>query len=399
MLENKCIISFSITPWNKFCNNRHQILFRLAKKNKVVWIYPPFYIRDLFKRSKKTVDTKSGLHQVRKNLYIYKFPKLLPMNYKFTWVEKILDELRFIFLNRNLKKLRSCCDNTILWIWEPYFVNAIGKCRADIVCYYIYDEYSLFESAEVTRNKIRIMEKKILRRADIVFAVSKTLQNNKKHVRGDIYVVPNGVDFEVFSRAREQNAKIPSDLCNVPRPRIGYVGAIKGGYIDFELLNYLAEKRKNWSIVLIGPEVYLNREGSMKYVKRLKARSNVYFLGWKNVDQLPYYVNGLDVCLICYKLDEEKSKNKPQYYCSPLKLFEYFALGKPVVSVNIPAIREFRHLLRIATSKEQWIQAIEESLKKTDLSLVEKRIEVARRNSWDHKVELISEIIQRKLVK
>ena len=146
------------------------------------------------------------------------------------------------------------------------------------------------------------------------------------------------------------------------------------------------------SFVLVGPEVNYSPEDAA-LVARLKQRSNVHVLGLKGFDELPLYVATLDIGIII----NTKERAEWVKYCYPLKLHEYLAAGLPVISTDIPAVREFSDVVRIAGSPEEWIAAIGASLEQDSPEQLARRIEIARQNSWASRVETISGLVERSL--
>jgi len=109
-------------------------------------------------------------------------------------------------------------------------------------------------------------------------------------------------------------------------------------------------------------------------MKKLQARSNVYFLGWKPASEVPHYIKGMNVCMMCYVI------NDWNYYGYPLKMHEYLACGKPTVSKGLPALRELEWVVSIADEADEWIRAIEHGLTMKEDNR-EKCLGVAKENS------------------
>ena len=138
----------------------------------------------------------------------------------------------------------------------------------------------------------------------------------------------------------------PEDLRPIPHPRIGYVGRIKH-QLDWDLLITLAQRHPEWSFVLIGPQDGLGQSTSL--IETLSHMPNVYFLGHKPVTALPAYTQHLDVCLLCYKVDDYTK------FIFPLKLHEYLASGKPVVGSPIRSLQNFTHVITLARTASRMV--------------------------------------------
>ena len=152
----------------------------------------------------------------------------------------------------------------------------------------------------------------------------------------------------------------------------------------------MAQLHPEWSIVFIGLVDDRECEAMMN---RLRQMKNVHFLGVKNITKVPYYVKGFDVGIIPYKIDEEtKSLNA-------LKLFDFMAIGMPIVTTGIPAVTKFKNVVRIADSKEKFAKHIENALIGDDENTVNKRRGVASQNTWENRVVHLSRLIDNRLKK
>ena len=114
---------------------------------------------------------------------------------------------------------------------------------------------------------------------------------------------------------------------------------------------------------------------------------NIHFLGNKKIEQVPFYVKAFDVCIIPYKLNEE-TKN-----LSPLKLYDFMSMGKAIVTTDFPVARQFSEVISVACSPEEFFKCISDALVEDDQNLFEKRRCIAAHNTWEDRVEKLSEII------
>ena len=164
---------------------------------------------------------------------------------------------------------------------------------------------------------------------------------------------------------------------------MGYVGIIKH-QLDLALLVALAERHRQWSFVLVGPQ--RRRGDGAALIRRLSQLPNVYLLGGKPVDALPAYVQHMDVCMLCYEVNEYTK------FIYPLKLHEYLASGRPVVGSPIRSLQEFRHAIRLARTPEEWSIALSDMLDPFyhSSTQVEARRRIAREYDWNTLVARIA---------
>jgi glycosyltransferase involved in cell wall biosynthesis len=377
-------ISLQVDYWDSPWQNRHGFLWELSKNNRVFFLSPPFYLVELIKNRGSKKTKMHGFSTIKPNLYSYVPPRYLPYNYRFRKIDSIVRKIRNGLIRNKLSTLGIA--RPILIIWHPNYVDMIGKFNESLVIYYKYDHYAGYIGGS---GSISPKEKILLEQADIVFVTANGLYDLHKNDCKQIHVVPNGVDYEYYSKSLTDEISVPPDLENIPKPRIGYIGVINEK-VDFKLLAYLCKSRPDWSIVLIGP-IRVQLPEFRENLRELQKQRNCYFLGQKENRQVPSYIKGLDVCMMCYLVNEWT------YYGYPLKMHEYLACGKPSVSADLPEVRPFSDVVRIALSDEEWLDSIEQELSYADSDKVNNRLKVAERNSWNARVNKILTHISEKL--
>jgi glycosyltransferase involved in cell wall biosynthesis len=259
-----------------------------------------------------------------------------------------------------------------LWVGvpSPEVVEAIRGLRGRPLIYDCLDRFALFHA---DGRAIEQAEVEIATRADLVLATSRELFERMRALNPHTLLVPNGADVDHFATAQPP-APEPADLAGLPHPILGYVGEI-ADWFDVELAEALAQNPR-WSLVLIGPL----RSGR---ARRLLARSNVRHLGPRPYAELPRYLSRFDVCLLPFEL------NALTAAVNPVKLYEYLASGQPVVSTPLPEVLPFRHVVSVAEATD-FPAAVEAALQTAaDADARERRLRVARKNTWDQRVETI----------
>ena len=390
MLANQDIICFAPENWRHIWRNRHQIMTRLARRNRILFVEPAPYLRPTLAQARAKgwrVWTESAFFSPVENLWVYRSPNRYPIAGK-----PLLRQATFALRKRHLQTTlaRLGMKRPILWIFRYNLGEMIGQLNEKLVIYHAVDEYAgyVLEDLEphTRRRAQRIldMERRLLQRADLVFVTSPTLLESKRPWNPNTYLVPNGVDYRHFAQPPQPP---PADMASLPSPRIGYAGAINEK-LDLALLTSLARARPHWSLILVGPVLFKRPEA----LAGLHALPNVHFLGRKSLDELPAYMHSFDVCLMPY------AHNLWTANINPLKLYEYLATGRPIVSTNIPAVRDFRDVVRIADNREAFLQAVERALSDHRPEDAQRRRAIARQNTWDQRVETLSSIIQGHLI-
>jgi glycosyltransferase involved in cell wall biosynthesis len=160
-----------------------------------------------------------------------------------------------------------------------------------------------------------------------------------------------------------------------------------GYHIDVALLCRIAEMFPDQPLVLIGPEEFAPSDD----VPRLHSLPNVYFLGAKAREELPQYLQYIDVALMPYSLTGHILS------AYPLKLHEYLAAGRAIVSTDLPEVYPYDDVVRIARSHDEFLALIAEAMDDNSPEVIAKRAAVAQENTWDHRVEEIHRILDQRL--
>ncbi|MBM4379992.1 MAG: glycosyltransferase, partial [Deltaproteobacteria bacterium] len=166
-------------------------------------------------------------------------------------------------------------------------------------------------------------------------------------------------------------------------PVVGYFGAL-AKWFDYDLVRHLARARPEYRLVLIGPDY----DGSLK-ASSVSDLSNVTCLGPIDYRLLPRYAQHFDVSTIPFVLNDITAST------SPIKLFEYMALGHPIVTTNMPECRKYRSAL-IAHSREEFVEQVDRALAlRGDESYLKVLRDEASSNTWKSKAEEISRLLVR----
>jgi glycosyltransferase involved in cell wall biosynthesis len=151
----------------------------------------------------------------------------------------------------------------------------------------------------------------------------------------------------------------------------------------------MVSEHPEWSLVFVGPQ----ESSEFPEFDALVSRPNVYYLGCKRASDVPAYIGCCDVCILPYH-----AANATVLDTDSVKLYEYLACGRPVVSVDVLSATRFAPLVRIANDPSSFIQNVEESLAENP-RLVERRKAVARQHSWRRRVATLSQLIVSQLAR
>jgi glycosyltransferase involved in cell wall biosynthesis len=374
--SNLGVVALVPDNWRDIVTVRHQVLGRLAQHLPVVWMNPATSLANAL--WPKAGTRMSDLwERPREGLHVLTAGWRHPVVYRSAMLNRHFLRSRLLAAKSYLQRLG--CHSFCLYLWRDNFESALGLVDFDFTCYHIDDEYSFSE----TDSAIGFAEERLIRSVDQVVVHSPALMQKKGGINPNTTWIPNGVDFQSFSVA----TAMPNDLRSIPRPIVGYAGVIKK-QLDLTLLVNIAKAKPNYSFVLVGP--VLNVSGKEQLLAELQGMSNVHILGARPAEALPAYVQHFDVCLMCYEV------NAYTKYIYPLKLHEYLAAGRPVVSSAIDTVLVTQPPVMVATTLDEWLVAIDNSLKPQAVArdAVNARQDLARQHDWNLLVKVIAKLFQ-----
>lgn len=391
MIEGHDILCFAPGLWDDIWRNRHQIMTRLARGNRVLYVEPWPELRPTLRQWRGGQLSWEDMHgprlrEVQDNLYTYSPALWAPRSTRFP-LNVVTDAIYMAFLRRALKQLRF--QRPILWLFSPEMEIFVSRFEEKLVIYHIVDEYTGYSGISATwRPVVQQMEERLARRADLVFVTSPDLLERKRTLNPRVVLVPNAVDYEAFAAVADRgaNAPLPADVAAVHAPIAGYVGAINDK-LDLTLLAQVARECTQWSFVLVGPIRVQTAEGQSA-LDALRALSHVHFLGRKSVVDVPRYIAACSVCLLPYRINEWTR------HIDSLKLYEYLAGGKPVVATDVPTARRFSKMVRIVQDAGEFISGMNDALEQDRPALRAQRRQVAAQNTWEQRVTMLSAAIE-----
>jgi len=322
--------------------------------------------------------------------YKERLPQYFPPNpLPFVRYQKIrqLNEILNLIILRAYLLLRgkiSFNSKTVLWIFDPQSSSLIPFFNLfDLTIFDCVDYFSSPNSKE--KKIIKQQEKKLAKNADIMVVNSNSLFSFHKKHRKDIKVVPQGFRLKDFIKPASPKYRFQKN-----RPLIGYLGGINHR-LDYSLLEELIKRNAKWNFALWGPIQRSGEDGKTKQsFTKLFEFPNVTHGMSKNKKEIPGIIAQFDVCLIPYDASQDFNK-----FCYPMKLFEYFYMGKPTVSTPIEELKRFPKYVKIGKDAREWEKHIKNLLSKPwPNKFKQEQRKLAEENSWKHKIEAISQVIE-----
>jgi uncharacterized SAM-binding protein YcdF (DUF218 family)/glycosyltransferase involved in cell wall biosynthesis len=332
-------------------------------------------------RIKRRIDhwlkSTKGFRKEMENIYVYS-PIILPFPYLriSRWINKFL---LLGSLNKWIKVMEF--HDPVIWTFLP--TPIVLKLAEDIphkaFVYYCTDNFSATSKGA---KKIIRYEQEVGKKADVVFVMSSTMTEYLSHFNTNVTCVPMGIEVDKFLERGRVAEDLP-EMKSLEGVLIGYVGGIRS-VIDQELIVYLSKNMPDAKFIFIGP-IQTN-------IEKLINLKNIIFIGQKPHADLKKYLKYFHACIIPYKKDDYADS------VSSAKLNEYLIMGKPVISTNLKGIEEFNrengNVVSIASDYKEFLGHLKKSMLEDNEGLRERRKEAALGNSWECKVEKMSEIIR-----
>lgn len=360
-----------------FAENRtssHHIAKRLGARFPLLYIETPGLRspkasgRDIRKLLRKALRAFRPPELVAPHFWVMTLPQI-PFR-RFAIVQMINRGLSRIIVRRAIRKIGL--KDIVSWFHVPH-PGFLAHCLGErLTVFYCIDDYSRLPG--VDGRSVSAMDREITMKSDIVFACNQSLVEARRPLNQRIFLSPHGVDTELFSRAAHVDTAEPEQLQSAARPIIGFWGLLDDR-VDFSILNDIATLRPNWTILLVG-RIAVD-------VTALRKLRNVLCVGSKPYSELPHWAKAMDVCILPYV------QNTLVQQSSPLKLKEFLAAGKPVISVPIPEANLMGEVVNFAENGNGFVNAIELALAEDKPESAEARQRFVAGSTWDDTVSLI----------
>lgn len=324
-------------------------------------------------RASETFDAHiDGIEKIKERLYIVNISKLA------------LHDAMFAVLKESNKPKYLSLYSSDIYLDESYIKSNYLDNGFKIIYEYI-DEIADEISGEVPEF-VYTRHNNILKDTQhSVIASADKLLEDVKAVRGDknLALATNGVQYDDWTKeySREEIPEKMKAICEKGNPIIGYYGAL-AKWFDYDLLIKLAKERPNYEIVLIG----FLYDGSYKN-SGIEELENVHYLGTVPYVELASYAHWFDITTIPFLINDITEST------SPVKLFEYMAIGKPIVTTNMRECRKYKSVM-VAKDEDEFVNLIDKGLNLDRNSEYYKYLkDEALENTWERKAECLHELI------
>ncbi len=275
----------------------------------------------------------------------------------------------------------------ILWFNNHRDHRFAGLIPHSRMVYDITDDWLAARQSELDRVRTTAADGWLCGHADAVIVCSEKLFALKRPLveggdgEGRLHLIPNGVDAEHYATVMDRSLPVATEIIGLERPVFGYTGTLHTDRLDIALIESLSRRMERGTIALVGPS---SMEPAAE--ARLRACGRVRMLPAVPYARIPEVMRGFDVCITPHVVTAFTES------LNPLKLFEYLAAGKAIVSTPVAGFRDYPGLVRLASGAEEFFVAMEGALNEAPHAAEARQVE-ARKHSWDSRVDAIEAIL------
>jgi GT2 family glycosyltransferase/glycosyltransferase involved in cell wall biosynthesis len=373
------VFLFNIVPWNGIVQRPHHFARGLAAlDHRVFWVETGL-------SAPRNWWSGRPLQQIAPGIFLLRLPGPAAEIYHMPWSSPALDAmcaaLRLVSSAYGIGQAVSLVHYPR---WQPLAARLRDRCGWSLV-YDCLDDQTAFSGLFETH--LQKYEKQLVGGADLLFTSSAVLQQRMRRRR--VTLLHNAADYNTFS-----SGKPDGYLDRFPCPVIGFFGAL-ADWLDMDLIRASALRFPNWSFVYIGPLAFANASSQAEWL-RCTNLPNIAVLPQLDPQTLAAYLAEFDVCTVPFRdLPVTRTMN-------PVKIYEYLAAGKPVISRDLPEVRHLvkagegaEELILLYRTPEEFFGCLQEAVQPAPAEITALRQSFARKNDWRHRVEVLSgEIVQ-----
>ena len=401
--ENFPIKKTIIIPYNDsfdvVCDYIFQTAKILANQGNIVYLVtignPISMLKYLFGRNQREKASRQNFF-ADNNIIVVQPPTLFPFRLlKIKLIATINKRYTLFYITRFIKFIRS----DLIWCFDPADIELVKHLHKSVTT--IYDCVDYFSTLDQDINKkIQRDEKSLLKHVDFFFVNSHALRIAKSQIRKPDSVVPQGFDLDTFTseglltnQEKREVQTLEKIFRKIPKPIVGFIGNLTYR-LDFKLLNSIITALPKVSFVFTDAflpmpqdDKFVSTEALIKQIKQLK---NAYLIP-KTISRkvVKRIIKEFDIGMIPYDTSYDFNK-----YCYPMKLFEYFYIGIPVISTPIEELKRFSKFVKIGNDYKEWKSHIKYLLSQPwPHNYHKEQLKLAAKNSWNNKVSQILKFV------
>jgi teichuronic acid biosynthesis glycosyltransferase TuaH len=379
------IVFVSLEPWDEIWRRNQFIcdgLLRKSNQPNVLFVQPPFDNSYAF-RTRKLGNIQHRPSRIP-NGYGDRLQLLTPTK----WFPNSLSLGRTWNENQLLRQIKQALRDlnwipSHLWINQHEAAYLLDAELAPMSIYDITDDWTKFSGNQSQLELITKQDATLCKSCDDVIVCSQQLFEDKVLLvnRERLHLIPNGVHVEQYETVSQRSLSVHAIAKRWQKPVYGYTGTIHGDRVDVNLVAKIAKLNPNATIAMVGPNLLDDKDQA-----RLSKHPNIVFTGAMPYSELPEIMRAFDVCMVPHVVTSFTES------LNPIKLWEYLAAGKPIVSTNLAGFRDYPELVHVAKSYDGFIRNLDIALGE-DSTLAIARQSVARQHSWDKRIDQVIQIL------
>lgn len=268
----------------------------------------------------------------------------------------------------------------LTWVNDQSARNILPLPGSSSTIYDITDDWTKASLPPRILDRIKQDDEWLLKNANQVIACSNSLYDAKKHLSANLSLVRNGVNTSLYSPTNVATKVTPTDIEFDGLPVACYLGTLHEDRLDVALLETLFQSLPQVQFAFVGPNAL-----SAHSTEKLTAFKNCHILGSRPYSELPAYIKGCTIFINPHLVSDFTES------LDPLKLYEYMATGKPIVSTNCAGFRDMVPLVKIARNNVDFSQLVKEAIEGDTAS--SERVNWAEQHTWQSRLEQIEQII------
>lgn len=383
------LVVYGYNPWSTMWKRTQTLVDLLSQDDRirdVLFVNPPIYMGNLIRRPHFELKYR------RLQCWQYFLPKRVqkkitvftPLIPPYSAYGKPLCGLRRFM---EMHVMRSYIQdrfmlyiNRLVPLFDPIFWSLFPL--AEYKLFDWSDDFSTFTDDPEIKKQCDDITTRYLKTCDLIITINDTLTDRAKSLNSNAHTIRNATNYHHFRLADASDTQTHRKCSELAKPIIGYIGFMNRARLDIEMINDVATARPNWNFVFVGPTVHDEPLGP-----DLPRLHNVHIFPPVAYQKLPEVIKTFDVCIIPNKINDHTNGN------DPIKLFDYLASGRQVVSTRTAGTDCFDGVIKLADTSAEFIKSIELCLSSTSDDNLSDRLSLARSNSWDVRVEELKRLM------
>jgi len=348
--------------------------------NKVLHIEPPINLDEFENRSENSLDANVETNKKR----FKKFIESKVITYTPTYRGELTEEkLNKIFIDIKDLINNEEIKNYIMWLYPPHYMATYAirnlASSSSFIVSDVVDDHRVYANDKKTFNFVHNSYSQILSNSNLCLSVSEKLRDEFKNINSNFIHLPNAVSKNLLNY--NSNVK-PKELENIKSPIVGYTGALSFR-LDTKLIDEITSKNQKVNFVFVGTS-------PSKELQSIGEKENVHILPPVKNERVKEFVSAFDICIIPHEVSDTTSS------MNPLKLYEYLALGKPVITTNVSGVNEFKKQITIVKSSDDFTIKIKKIIGEEN-KVSEKIRESIAKHTWERRTNFIIKTISKNM--